>query len=336
MFSLIRGHTPPIKPAEPFAEAVLEPFVIDGIRQWMTIRSFDIRNPLLLFVHGGPGVADIGALRRFIPELERHFIVVHWSQRGAGKSYSSSIPESKMKIAYFVDDLIQLAERLLRRYGRRKLILVGHSWGSLLGIRAVYRRPDLFHAYVGVNQTVDRAKEELISYHSALQTAEQRGETLLLAKLQTMGEPVHQGLYEHFADNIIFKALTKKLDMITHDPERSSEFIQTVMFSSELTLRERMYFTKATNWNLHVLWSEFCRANLFVEIDEMQIPIYFVVGRYDRYMNAELAGEFLEELAAPFKQWVRFDQSGHLACYEEPRRFLELMLAVRDRHLQNN
>jgi pimeloyl-ACP methyl ester carboxylesterase len=161
MFSLFRGKTPAIRTGTPRSIAALERVRLGGVVQWLTLRGHDVANPILLYVHGGPGGPDLGAMRHFVPELEEHFVVAHWSQRGAGKSYARELSDDRMTMAQFVADLEELSLHLLQRFGQRKLFLVGQSWGTVLGMRLAARRPDLVAAYVGVNQVVDRAAEEL-------------------------------------------------------------------------------------------------------------------------------------------------------------------------------
>jgi pimeloyl-ACP methyl ester carboxylesterase len=141
---------------------------LGGVVQWLTVRGHDVANPILLYVHGGPGGPTWARCWHFVPELEEHFVVAHWSQRGAGKSYARELSGDRMTMAQFVADLEELSLHLLQRFGQRKLFLVGHSWGTVLGMGLLTRRPDLVAAYVGVNQVVDRGAEELRAYRACL------------------------------------------------------------------------------------------------------------------------------------------------------------------------
>ena len=135
---------------------------LGGIDQFLWIRGDDpARNPVLLFVHGGPGFPG-GVTARVNAELERDFTVVHWDQRGAGHAYYRGLPEEAMKLPLFVDDTLELSRRLARRFGQRKIFLVGHSWGTLVSALAAARRPELFHAFVSIAQLADftRTKRE--------------------------------------------------------------------------------------------------------------------------------------------------------------------------------
>lgn len=326
MFSLFRGHTPAIRSKPKQSIATLTAVRIGGVDQWMTIRGHDTENPILLFVHGGPGMSDMGAIRHFVPALEEHFVVVHWSQRGAGKSYSRDIPAASMTMNQFVADLEELARYLLQRFGQQKLFLVGQSYGTIHCMRAIVRAPELFHAYVGVNQVVERAKEELLSYRGVLAFARKQGNRKAVAQLEALGEPVN-GLFPTLEETYIHKTWLRKLCM-TYDPKRMNEFGMAVALSPELTPRDIVNLFRQVPWNMELLWRDGCRTNFFQEIPAVPVPVYFVAGQHDLNTNAGLEQEYLNGLQAPRKEYVLFEHSGHLACYEEPDRFAELMLKV--------
>jgi pimeloyl-ACP methyl ester carboxylesterase len=130
---------------------------IGGIDQWIAVQGQNRTNPAILFLHGGPGQASSPFLSDFIP-WETDFTVANWDQRGAGKTYGRNGPATPdMSLDRMVADAIAVAEHLRGRLGKRKIVLVGHSWGSILGLEAVERRPELFHALVGTGQAVNGA-----------------------------------------------------------------------------------------------------------------------------------------------------------------------------------
>jgi pimeloyl-ACP methyl ester carboxylesterase len=327
MFSLIRGRAPAIRSATGRSIATLEAVRLGATDQWLTIRGRDRSNPLLLFVHGGPGISDMGAIRHFLPALEEHFTVAHWSQRGAVKSYSSRIPAESMTVGQFVDDLESLIRHLLQRFGHRKLFLAGQSWGTLLCMRLVRRAPELVSAYVGVNQVVDRAEEELRSYRAVLERARERGNRKAVAELAALGEP-KGGLFCTLSGTLAHKTWIRKLDMITHDPKCAVALAKAVALSPELTVRDILNMPRGLAWSMELLWREFCQANLFEEIPEVAVPVCFVAGQYDKVTNPELQAHYLHQLQAPRKEYVLFERSGHAACYEEPERFQAVMLKL--------
>lgn len=153
--------------------AFLEKHLIGGINQWLLIRGQDSRKPILLWIHGGPGAAQIGFNRHYCTDLEQDFIVVNWDQRGAGLSYSSRIPPETMNIDQMVDDLIEIVKQLCSRFQQQKVYLLGHSWGTILSILAVKRYPELFHGYFSVCQLVNFSENERASYEFTLRQAQE-------------------------------------------------------------------------------------------------------------------------------------------------------------------
>ena len=175
------AHTPPIlgedgKPL-PNSIASLEKITLGGEDQWLIIRGEDVNKPVLLFLSGGPGASEAARVLRFNQELEKHFVVVIWEQRGCGKSYPSLNPKSSLTVDQYASDLIELSEMLRARFDEKKIYLVGHSWGTIFGTRAVQQRPELFHAYVGTAQMVDVLETDQIIYETILEHSRETGDT---------------------------------------------------------------------------------------------------------------------------------------------------------------
>jgi len=133
--------------------AIMDEVVLNGATQSLLIRGENRDNPLLLFLHGGPGNPASVFSHSYQREMEKYFTVVQWDQRGSGKSYGS-IPAESMTKDQFLADTHALIVLLLKRYDKQKLYLIGHSWGSFLGITTAYKYPELIHAYVGTGQMV--------------------------------------------------------------------------------------------------------------------------------------------------------------------------------------
>jgi len=155
----------------------LELIELNGSIQWIYLRGHDTANPVLLFLHGGPGTVELPVARQFGLEVEKHFTVVHWDQRGAGKSRSEVFAESDLTVRTHLDDTLALVNQLRARFDQDKIYLVGHSWGSVLGTLIVRDHPDLFHAYVGMGQVVNMLDNETVSLRFVRERAEAEGNT---------------------------------------------------------------------------------------------------------------------------------------------------------------
>jgi proline iminopeptidase len=284
MFSLFRGTTPAVRNGTSRSIAALESMRLGGVVQWLTLRGHDVANPILLYVHGGPGGPDLGAMRHFVPELEEHFVVAHWSQRGAGKSYAHELSDDRM--------------------------------------------PDLVAAYVGVNQVVDRGAEELRAYRACLQRARERGDGKAVAQLEALGEP-QDGAFASVDGTLLQRRWMRALGMVTFEPKLAAEIGRAIAMNPELTLRDLWNLFARVRWNMELLWPEFCRVDLAREIPAVDAPVFFVAGEHDWLTSPELARQYLDALRAPRKEFILFPRSGHVACFEEPRRFLEVMLRAK-------
>jgi pimeloyl-ACP methyl ester carboxylesterase len=142
---LIPGSTPKIDTRRhPHSLAVLEQVPVNDTQQWVLIRSEDAANPMVLFVHGGPGTSQLTLMRKNTQLLERYCTAVNWDQRRTAKSFAAGRDDASMTMGQFVDDIIDLSSYLAKRFDKKKIVLVGHSWGSAIGLLAASRRPDLF------------------------------------------------------------------------------------------------------------------------------------------------------------------------------------------------
>lgn len=182
----------------------LEKIIIGEAEQWIYIRSKNSSKPVLLFLHGGPGGSAMSKLRYFNSDLEDYFTVVNWDQRGAGKSYSRSIPEEMFNIEQFVADTVEMTFYLKERFETEKIYLLGHSWGTIIGIMAAYQYPHLYHAYIGTAQVVEPGRGEQISYQYALEAASEEGNVSALAELEMIG-PAPYPMDNQFWDKLLIQ-----------------------------------------------------------------------------------------------------------------------------------
>jgi pimeloyl-ACP methyl ester carboxylesterase len=162
---------------------------LGGVDQWVMTRGQNVANPVLVLLHGGPGFPEARLWRHFNGALERDFTVVYWDQRGTNKSYARTISASSMTVTQFIADLDALVDLALRRFGKEKVTLYGHSWGSALGVLYAARFPGKVAAYVGTGQVGDWAASESLSYASVLAEAERRRHRRALKQLRAIGPP---------------------------------------------------------------------------------------------------------------------------------------------------
>jgi pimeloyl-ACP methyl ester carboxylesterase len=325
---LIPGSTPRIDPRRhPNSLAVLEQVPVNETRQWILIRSDNVANPVVLFVHGGPGTSQLTLMRKNTLPLEKYFTVVNWDQRRAGKSFAAGRDAGRMTMQQFVGDVIDLSSYLARRFHKKTILLVGHSWGTAIGTYAASRNPDLFSAYIGIGQISRVAESEQLSYEWTLEQAKKGRDQSSVEKLTEIGPPPYIGRGWRS------KYMTERRILGKHGGEYHGSTIgafgvvlKNLVFSREYTLLDRINFFRGIFQSVNALWSELFRTDLFVEVPELKIPIYFCLGRHDYEVPSVLSAKYFEVVKAPRKQLVWFERSAHLPNTEEKDKFNEFMI----------
>jgi len=178
-------HTPAIREKKSIAELIAIP--VNGIRQWLLIHGVDKNKPVLLFLHGGPGSAHIAVMRNYQKELEKHFVVVQWDQRGAGLSGMEPVPDETYTKEQFIADGLEVTLYLRERFKQDKIFLVGHSWGSGLGYMMSIRKPEYFRAFAGLGQMSKDG--EKLSYEETFKVAREANNQEAVKELLELGAP---------------------------------------------------------------------------------------------------------------------------------------------------
>ncbi len=306
--------------------ASLEKVTLGGQEQWILIRGVDTTKPIILFLHGGPGTSNMCLLRKYTDELENHFIVVTWDQRGAGKSYKAINPHSSMTINQFVLDTSELTQLLCHRFNQKKIFLVGHSWGSLIGIFSIQKHPDLYHAYIGIGQIANMQENEKISYDWTLAQATKAKDNQAIKSLAEIGSPPYTGDWQK-------KLMTQRRLLGKYGGELygSSKGAFPLIFSSliyatEYTLIDKVNFFRGIFASNHLLWQELLAINLKKQASSFKVPIYFVLGKHDYEVPSVLAEQYFEIIEAPKKELIWFENSAHFSNTEENEKFNDLLI----------
>ncbi|KMY54330.1 proline iminopeptidase [Bacillus sp. FJAT-27231] len=318
---MFRRTTPKIKDINAISE--LRKIIIGGIEQWLLIRGENKNNPLLLLVHGGPGAAQIGFNRDYQQDLEKHFIVVNWDQRGAGLSYSKKIPTETMNIPQFLNDLNELTIYLKKEFQKEKMFLIGHSWGSILGMLAVNKYPEHYFHYFGVSQVVSMSEAEALSYDLLVKRANELNNEQAIKKLKEIGKPPW--------DNLKFdKVHQKYLEMlgggISRDGKLVKDMAKKLLKSKEYTIFDVVKLVNGQLFSMKAMINELREFDLKNEIKMVHVPITIIMGRHDLTVPPQPTQEFFNHLQAPSKEWVYFEQSAHSPNYEEQEKFTQIII----------
>jgi pimeloyl-ACP methyl ester carboxylesterase len=302
----------------------LLPVQINGSTQWISIRGRDRRNPVLLFLHGGPGSPTMPADYTFQSPWEDYFTVVQWDQRGAGKTYAANDPktiDSTMTIEQMTEDAEEVVRYLQKHYDKKKVFLLGHSWGSVLGMRLAQRHPEWFYAYLGVGQMINTRRNEQDGYAFALSRARAQHNAVAEQELSALAP------YPGDAGKLTF--------------ERIGIQRKWLMFYGGLTYGRTDFSYDGNAWNLSPDYTEkdldsvddgslYSLNHLLPALEGLnyenlrtfRCPIFLFEGRHDYATSHALAADWFKRIEAPSKKLVWFDNSAHMVMQEEPGRFL--------------
>ena len=299
---------------------------IGGVPQGMIIQSVDPANPVLLFLHGGPGMPEFFLQTTHPTGLERHFTVVWWEQRGAGMSWSPDLDPAKMTMERLVADTIEVADYLRARFGQEKILLLGHSWGSFLGIQGAARAPDRFYAYVGMAQVVHQLRSEVMARDTMIAAYRARGEMRMVARLEAAPVTMEGGMSDSYlrlrdsATHRLGGGTTRDMDSVI-----TGVFLP-VLASPIYTLREKIDLWRGKAWSRGLLWDEILCTDLRETVTRLDLPVYFFTGAHDLTAMPALSRDYFGEIDAPAKGYYVFENSAHSPLFEEPGRAIEIIV----------
>lgn len=320
------GKTPPFRgptgEVVPGSIAEASYLRLGGLDQWVMIRGESVANPPLIVLHGGPGMPETRLVRHFNAPLENTFTVVYWDQRGSGKSFDSRIPRSTMTVEQFIADLDELVEAVCQRVGKQAVAIFGHSWGAALGVLYAARFPERVAAYVGSGQPGDWAAGERASYAFALAEAERRGDRRALKALRAIGPPPHTA-----------SALwTQRMWLNRFEGHMNAKtlwsFGRILLGGPEASILDLPGLMRGFRFSLDAMWDEVSRLNVMDAAPALRMPVFFFLGRHDHWVPPEVSVAYFDALAAPSKQLVWFEESGHELFVDEPAKFNASMVEL--------
>ncbi len=305
----------------------IERIRLGGVEQCIRIRGRSRSLPVLLYLHGGPGFSEM-PLAHLNAALADDFIVVQWDQRGAGKSYSPEIPTSSMTVEQIVADTRELVLLLRARFHAPKLFLVAHSWGTIIGARAVAQSPELFYAYVAISQVAWPPESERLMYAYALAQAHAAGATKIATELERIGPPP----YQRVASYETMKKWIYHFDDADFQRISPVGFARLILASPAYNDLDLFRLWRGFRFSFTQLWREAFAINCFEQIPKLEVPVYFFLGRHDRTptASAAMAERYFNLLKAPRgKTQVWFEHSGHWPQLSEPERYRAELRRVR-------
>ena len=300
----------------------LETVDINGLQQWIKIRGHNVNNPVLLFLHGGPGMPEVAVSHLSDLELEKHFTVVHWDQRGSGKTHREGFREQDLTVEVFSNDALALVDHLRQRFKQDKIYLLGHSWGSMLGALLARDYPERLHAFIGMGQVVNLTENEQLSLEFVRAQAQERNIPSAIEELKGLNPPyvddpnqlgIQRKWLYYFGGGVSLHAM--------------GDVVRGYLVSPDYSLLDLLGALRGTQI-ANKMWPEMLLYDFEEDAPSFDIPIYFFAGRQDYNTPSILAEQYLEKLQAPRKEIIWFENSAHIMNVSNSKQYQEALIKI--------
>ncbi|MDG5787822.1 alpha/beta hydrolase [Evansella sp. AB-P1] len=297
---------------------------INGSKQGIIIESLNQGNPLLLFLHGGPGFPAYPIIKAHGIRLEQFFDVCYWDQRGTGMSYHAKEAKKPLTVEQLVDDTIAVVNYLRSKYSQDKVFILGHSWGTYLGSLVASMNPDLFHAYIGVGQVGSPKESENETYNFILKTAINHNDKRAIKQIENIT------FDENYYKNRLYGSVRAKFTNrygggFKHSGYSNFENLRQVLSCPNYTLKERMNIFQGSVSSYQSLAHVMATTDLVHLVPTLNLPVFILQGLHDYQTTHTQAKRFYESIEAPYKKMYTFNNSSHTPFIEEQERFYNII-----------
>lgn len=277
---------------------------IGGIKQFVNIKSTNRNNPILLFLHGGPGTSLIPVADKFTDKLKDNFVVVQWDQRQTGQTLNLNPSPEKLTAELLQKDTYQLIQYLLKEFNQKKLYLCSHSWGSVLGFNIADKHPELLYAYIPISPIIDQNKSSQLTMDLLNKWAQENNNTIAIKELKSVKLPFET------EDDLFYSQKW----LFIHN---GVDFAQKPEFKTN-------YYKWLAVW--FPMWKQSVQNNLFKTLPAINCPIYFFEGNGDKQASHYIVEDYFKFLKAPQKKMFWFEKSGHTVYNSEPEKIQQIMI----------
>jgi len=317
---IVRDATDIVSPNGIIDEDFVE---IGGIEQWVSVRTKDAGNPVLLFIHGGPGSTEAPVSWLYQNAWEDYFTVVQWDQRGAGKTLAANAIEDlpqTVSIERMVTDGLELVAYLREKFQRQKIYVLGHSWGTVIGLEIAQRKPSWLHAYIGMGQAINFRENEALGYNFALQNAKEENNKAAIKELEQIAP------YPPEVDRVPIQSIVVQRKWLmyyggmTFGRKDLSYEINAKLLSPTYTDAD-IEADQFAGIALVKLMQELENLD-YKTVTKIECPVFILAGQHDYATSTQLAKEWIDNLDAPYKKFIYYDNVAHMIQLEAPGRLL--------------
>lgn len=304
----VKSFTPPIFAENSIAE--LRSLMVNGDEQFLLIRGTDRNLPVVLFLHGGPGMPAMYLAHDFQRELEKNFVVVHWDQRASGKSFKADTDPGRLSTSSLLSDTDVVVDFLRDQFKADRLWIVGHSHGAYLGVLYARRNDQKVCALVGIGQVTNDASGGPVA---ALQ------KRFLENRREELGLEPGAVIDASNLENLLFKSGSELYGETSFAP-----LLVSGLMAPEYSLSDSLNVAKGSSLSSKNMRYDMPR-DLLTNEWKFNIPVALIMGVHDMVTPTELAREYFDRIEAPLKAWYQFGEAAHFPHFEKPERFAVTM-----------
>lgn len=287
---------------------------VNGDGQYLLVRGVDREQPVILFVHGGPGMPAMFLAHDFQRDLEQEFVVVHWDQRASGKSFKGTAGEARLSTGLLLGDMDVVVDYLRDSLGANRLWIVGHSHGSYLGALYARRHPEKVCVFVGIGQVVDEGGS---GRTRAIQEAFLRG------RLKYLDVDPETIIDDSNLEELLFLSGSELYGGTSFAP-----LLISGLMAPEYSLFDALNIAKGSSYSSRSMVYDMPR-DLAASEWQFDVPVALIMGRHDMVTPTQLAREYFDRIQAPGKTWYVFDEASHFPHFEQPRKFTQTLVELK-------
>ena len=302
---------------------------VEGVDLGLFITGKDVTNPVLLFLAGGPGIPEYLLEQEYPTHLTNEFVVCYIEYRGTSISYHSNMKSEQMTTKQYISDVVHVTKYLQERFVQEKLYLLGHSFGTYLGLSVVNQYPELYYAYVAMSQITNQPESEKIAYQYMINEYRKAGNNRMEKKFEAYPIFTSDKILKEYSKSFLRDQAMHKLGIGTTRDMHSitTGLILPSLRSKIYTPIERFQIWKKRGFiNASPVATDWKTFNAFDEITSIQIPVYFLGGIYDYTCCYSLQKDYYEVLKAPIKGFYTFNNSAHSPLFEEPEKTINILI----------